>query len=1628
MGAPSQAGRGREGAGPRGRGAEESRSRDRRRAGRARASPPQPRPRPPRLSPPAREPGPRVAAAAAGGTMSGTARAGPARLAALALLTCGLWPARADNASQEYYTALINVTVQEPGRGAPLTFRIDRGRYGLDSPKAEVRGQVLAPLPLHGVADHLGCDPQTRFFVPPNIKQWIALLQRGNCTFKEKISRAAFHNAVAVVIYNNKSKEEPVTMTHPGTGDIIAVMITELRAWLIFYFIQKIRYTNARDRNQRRLGDAAKKAISKLTTRTVKKGDKETDPDFDHCAVCIESYKQNDVVRILPCKHVFHKSCVDPWLSEHCTCPMCKLNILKALGIVPNLPCTDNVAFDMERLTRTQAVNRRSALGDLASDNSLGLEPLRTSGISPLPQDGELTPRTGEINIAVTSLLVGTLDVVLDSSARVAPYRILHQTQDSQVYWTVACGSSRKEITKHWEWLENNLLQTLSIFDNEEDITTFVKGKIHGIIAEENKNLQPQGDEDPGKFKEAELKMRKQFGMPEGEKLVNYYSCSYWKGRVPRQGWLYLTVNHLCFYSFLLGKEVSLVVQWVDVTRLEKNATLLFPESIRVDTRDQELFFSMFLNITETFKLMEQLANLAMRQLLDSEGFLEDKALPRPIRPHRNISALKRDLDARAKNECYRATFRLPRDERLDGHTGCTLWTPFNKLHIPGQMFISNNYICFASKEEDACHLIIPLREVTIVEKADSSSVLPSPLSISTKSKMTFLFANLKDRDFLVQRISDFLQKTPSKQPGSSTVGRKASVVDPAPEFLPASPETSEQPTSPSSPLSGHRGFCAQEVPTASQGLLKLFRRNSPVEDLGVKGAKEKMKEESWDIHFFEYGRGMCMYRTAKTRELVLKGIPESLRGELWLLFSGAWNEMVTHPGYYAELVEKSMGKYSLATEEIERDLHRSMPEHPAFQNELGIAALRRVLTAYAFRNPTIGYCQAMNIVTSVLLLYGSEEEAFWLLVALCERMLPDYYNTRVVGALVDQGIFEELTRDFLPQLSEKMQDLGVISSISLSWFLTLFLSVMPFESAVVIVDCFFYEGIKVILQVALAVLDANMEQLLGCNDEGEAMTVLGRCLDNVVNKQSTSPPVPHLHALLTSGDDPPAQTDIFDLLKVSYEKFSSLRASDIEQMRFKQRLKVIQSLEDTAKRSVVRAIPGDIGFSIEELEDLYMVFKAKHLASQYWGSNHAATARRDPSLPYLEQYRIDASQFRELFACLTPWACGTHTPVLAGRMFRLLDKNRDSLINFKEFVTGMSGMYHGDLTEKLKVLYKLHLPPALSPEEAESALEATHYFTEDSSSEASPLTSDLDLFLPWEAQETLTQEEREGIGNEEGREKQGEEKGTSPPDYRHYLRMWAKEREVQKETIKDLPKMNQEQFIELCKTLYNMFSEDPLEQDLYHAIATVASLLLRIGEVGKKFSSRNGRKPGDSTPSGDQDGATKEGAPPAAEPHQDPAQEPQPPAAGDPQAKAGGDTYLGKAPQESQMVVEGGSGEGQGSPSQLLSDDETKDDMSMSSYSVVSTGSLQCEDLADDTVLVGGEARSPTAAARLGGTVDTDWCISFEQILASILTESVLVNFFEKRVDMGLKIKDQKKVERQFSTSSDHEQSGALG
>ncbi|KAG8232113.1 hypothetical protein J437_LFUL011656 [Ladona fulva] len=111
----------------------------------------------------------------------------------------------------------------------------------------------------------------------------------------------------------------------------IVLMIISL-AWLVFYYIQRFRYIHAKDRLAKRLCNAAKKALSKIPTKHIKSDDKEMQGDGECCAVCIEPYKISDVIRILPCKHEFHKSCIDPWLLEHRTCPMCKMDILKYYG------------------------------------------------------------------------------------------------------------------------------------------------------------------------------------------------------------------------------------------------------------------------------------------------------------------------------------------------------------------------------------------------------------------------------------------------------------------------------------------------------------------------------------------------------------------------------------------------------------------------------------------------------------------------------------------------------------------------------------------------------------------------------------------------------------------------------------------------------------------------------------------------------------------------------------------------------------------------------------------------------------------------------------------------------------------------------------------------------------------------------------------------------------------------------------------------------------------------------------------------------------------------------------------------------------------------------------------------
>ena len=53
--------------------------------------------------------------------------------------------------------------------------------------------------------------------------------------------------------------------------------------------------------------------------------------DGDVCSVCMDRSELQDDLRILPCSHSFHAKCVDTWIINKKTCPLCRTNVLQEL-------------------------------------------------------------------------------------------------------------------------------------------------------------------------------------------------------------------------------------------------------------------------------------------------------------------------------------------------------------------------------------------------------------------------------------------------------------------------------------------------------------------------------------------------------------------------------------------------------------------------------------------------------------------------------------------------------------------------------------------------------------------------------------------------------------------------------------------------------------------------------------------------------------------------------------------------------------------------------------------------------------------------------------------------------------------------------------------------------------------------------------------------------------------------------------------------------------------------------------------------------------------------------------------------------------------------------------------------
>ncbi|KAB1212008.1 hypothetical protein CJ030_MR5G004142 [Morella rubra] len=117
-------------------------------------------------------------------------------------------------------------------------------------------------------------------------------------------------------------------------------------------------------------------------------------------------------------------------------------------------------------------------------------------------------------------------------------------------------------------------------------------------------------------------------------------------------------------------------------------------------------------------------------------------------------------------------------------------------------------------------------------------------------------------------------------------------------------------------------------------------------------------------------------------RRRIRKGIPDCLRGLVWQLISGSRDLLLMNPGVYEQLV---IYETSASELDIIRDISRTFPSHVFFQQRHGPGqrSLYNVLKAYSVFDRDVGYVQGMGFLAGLLLLYMSEEDAFWLLVAL---------------------------------------------------------------------------------------------------------------------------------------------------------------------------------------------------------------------------------------------------------------------------------------------------------------------------------------------------------------------------------------------------------------------------------------------------------------------------------------------------------------------------------------------------------------------------------------------------------------------------------------------------------------------
>jgi len=223
-----------------------------------------------------------------------------------------------------------------------------------------------------------GCE---RFKEPIVRRDLIILIERGECSFIDKVRNMQAEGFVAVVVgdpvhktlitmyatasffFPGDTRDVKIPSVFVGQEDydrliqssesdkgvlikltkddilqplldvIIVVILSPTIMMIFIYIVWRIR------RRQRRRQDIAPpQVVCNLPIKTYYTSRRqENDPT--ECCICLEDYQDKDELRIMPCKHEFHVACIDSWLTrQKGFCPICKRDVCAATEETPLLP------------------------------------------------------------------------------------------------------------------------------------------------------------------------------------------------------------------------------------------------------------------------------------------------------------------------------------------------------------------------------------------------------------------------------------------------------------------------------------------------------------------------------------------------------------------------------------------------------------------------------------------------------------------------------------------------------------------------------------------------------------------------------------------------------------------------------------------------------------------------------------------------------------------------------------------------------------------------------------------------------------------------------------------------------------------------------------------------------------------------------------------------------------------------------------------------------------------------------------------------------------------------------------------------------------------------------------------